>query len=123
MDASKAGTTRAGADGGTSAAAAADPRADEGPPVASGGVGVGVHDLLSLGFIAEALQLSPGRPNAIRGRRSAGEEARRLPLLLRLLASARPLTSADDDDTASEADAVVPLLERVAACHPQAELI
>ena len=116
MDASKTGTRPAGADGGTSVAAVM--------PAGS----VGVHDLLSLGFIAEALQLSSGGGTSTiiggNGRRLTDEEARRLPLLLRLLASARPLTSADNDAAAaSEADTVVPLLERVAASHPQAELI
>ena len=114
------GTTRAGADGGPSVA---DDPAVHVMPAGS----VGVHDLLSLGFIAEALQLSSGGGTSTSiggsGRRPTDEEARRLPLLLRLLASARPLTSADDETAASEADTVVPLLEQVAASHPQAELI
>ena len=115
------GTTRAGADGGTSVAD------DPAVHVMPAGSSVGVHALLSLGFIAEALQLSSGGGRSTgtcgSGRRLTDEEARRLPLLLRLLASARPLTSAENDTAASEADTVVPLLERVAASHPQAELI
>ena len=151
---SKTGTTRAeGAPttpaATTEAAAAPAAAADDLPD------GVGLHDLLSLGAIREALLLSSGRlpgtsagdenngQNEGGGKRLADEEARRLPLLLRLLSASRPLSSlptiesapttcaeADNDGSAgsaakssSEADLVVPLLEQVAAYHPQAELI
>jgi len=73
MDSSKPSTTRAAVDGGL--------------PVA--GVGSSVHDLLSLGFIQEALQLSAGKGTGTSaatagGRRLTDDESRRLPLLLRL---------------------------------------
>ena len=148
--ASKTGTTRAEVEVDDTAAAAATDLPD----------GVGLHDLLSLGAIREALLLSSGRlPASSAGsenddknetsggtsKRLTDEEARRLPLLLRLLSASRPLSSrpaigptndneeeAEDGGSAatstppkssSEADQVVPLLEQVAAYHPQAELI
>ena len=72
--------------------------------------GVGLHDLISLGAIRDALLLSSGRlPASSAGdadehngknkasggtsKRLTDEEARRLPLLLRLLSASRPLSS------------------------------
>ncbi|KAL9188690.1 hypothetical protein ACHAXT_007068 [Thalassiosira profunda] len=87
-----------------------------------------VHDLLSLGEVESALCAAAAAPAS-----SVNGLAVRLPLLLRWLSVAQPLATAPSmersgDGTvkpgrAPDPNAIVPLLEDVAAAHPDAETI
>jgi hypothetical protein len=115
-----------------------------------GETNISMHDLLSLGEIHAALDLSSGNTiderdtlpsTAAHRRRDVDAEAIRLPLLIRLLSALRPLASLPffagkrdqldetsyesitETDGKGQLDAIVSLLEQVAAYHHAAESV